>query len=347
MGLGRPLPEPNRQRLDVIIGTYNRCASLRRCLEHLRQCDIDGLDVVVQVVDDGSKDGTGVMVQEMAAQPHPLRIQYHYQKNAGVSAARNRGIAARDADLILITDDDTAPEPNWIRGFAEGPWTSTTCAMAGQVRSPKLRSLVGRYMTFIQYDEFPVAHRPRHNLENISLLNTANCAYRRAVMELVGGFNVRYAGGGEDTELAERARAPGYRIGYTPESVVIHYHRERVAHFCHGYFVRAYRLQLRRIAKGAIPPPTWAMFRKKVRRLVLKGLRFCYLPGDAALFHKQGAPVRDALPFAYFEWRRTLALAAGELSAMYRLLRGHEKMPEVRKPTGALQTPVVAERLTG
>jgi len=62
------------------------------------------------IVDDGSTDGTGEIAADFAA--CDPRIRVIRQPHAGVSAARNRGLAALDADFIMFLDGDDwlAPE---------------------------------------------------------------------------------------------------------------------------------------------------------------------------------------------------------------------------------------------
>lgn len=89
---------------SVIIPTYNRAAVLRRALESVfaqtRRAD------QVIVVDDGSTDGTEELVRR-----HFPEVDYVRQENAGVSAARNRGIAEAQCDWIAFLDSDDEWRP--------------------------------------------------------------------------------------------------------------------------------------------------------------------------------------------------------------------------------------------
>lgn len=327
-----PEPVVDTRHVSIVMPTYNRRESLRRCLEHLLACDIEGMEVDLRIVDDGSGDGTAELVESLRARAgNSLRIHYCRQANAGASAARNRGIAASGTDVILFIDDDCAPEPGWVRHLASGPWTPGTGAVAGRLISAEMRSLVGRFFSFIQYDEFPVASRGRHDLERISVLNTANCAYLRRALEEAGGFESAFSGGGEDIDLTERVIALGYRIGYQPEARVRHHHRESLRSMVRGFYVRGYRSCFRRVAKGQVPPVTAGRFARKLHGLAGRVLRLALLPVEAARIRRQGAPLRDALPFAFLDWLRMTARTAGETCFMLRLLRGQEKLPDLTK----------------
>jgi hypothetical protein len=93
-------------RIGVVIAACDMAAWIGTCLRSLlNQTHADWAAVVV---DDGSRDGTGAVVAGLA----DPRIHLVRQANAGVSAARNRGLAevAGDAVLFLDADDWLAPD---------------------------------------------------------------------------------------------------------------------------------------------------------------------------------------------------------------------------------------------
>ena len=85
--------------VSVIIPTYNRRESLRRALTSVFQQTVPPLEVLV--VDDGSTDGTKEMVRAEFPQ-----VTYFFQKNRGVSKARNRGITEARGEWIAFLDSD-------------------------------------------------------------------------------------------------------------------------------------------------------------------------------------------------------------------------------------------------
>jgi len=92
--------------LSIVILSYNRCAALRRTLSELRtQGLLDSAQVIV--VDNGSRDSTGPMVQS----DFPAAQLIQLNDNRGVSAF-NLGADKATGDLLLLLDDDAWPAPN-------------------------------------------------------------------------------------------------------------------------------------------------------------------------------------------------------------------------------------------
>lgn len=91
----------NKDLVSVIIPTYNRAGRCKTAVESVLSQTHGNVEVIV--VDDGSKDGTGDIIRGMDD-----RVKYISQANAGVSAARNKGLAAATGDYIAFLDSDDA-----------------------------------------------------------------------------------------------------------------------------------------------------------------------------------------------------------------------------------------------
>jgi glycosyltransferase involved in cell wall biosynthesis len=85
--------------VSVIIPTFNRAAFVREAIASVLAQDYAHLEVIV--VDDGSQDDTSGMVRACGPQ-----VTYMPQPHSGVSAARNRGVAAAHGELIAFLDSD-------------------------------------------------------------------------------------------------------------------------------------------------------------------------------------------------------------------------------------------------
>jgi glycosyltransferase involved in cell wall biosynthesis len=88
--------------VSVIVPAYNAAAVLRDALRSVAHQTYPRWEAIV--VDDGSTDATGDLVREFAARD--ARFRLIQQPNAGVSAARNAGIAQARGEIIAFLDSD-------------------------------------------------------------------------------------------------------------------------------------------------------------------------------------------------------------------------------------------------
>jgi glycosyltransferase involved in cell wall biosynthesis len=102
--------------ISVIICTYNRAALLANCLESLlkQQPPPDAGEIIV--VDNNSTDNTKELVSQYKSKiPH---LKYVFEKNQGLSYARNRGCAEAGAIYLCYLDDDAAAPPEYLSNIA-------------------------------------------------------------------------------------------------------------------------------------------------------------------------------------------------------------------------------------
>lgn len=102
-------------RISVIIPIYNAATTLRAAAESVLSQDVEGLELLL--VDDGSTDGTAEVCHALAVQD--ARVQVITQKNAGICAARNRGLQAASGAYIAFCDDDDEFLPGALAGLLQ------------------------------------------------------------------------------------------------------------------------------------------------------------------------------------------------------------------------------------
>ena len=96
---------------SVVVPTYERPASLARCLDALAAQTLDHDRFEVIVVDDGSAEPPRAVVARAAAS---IDVRLVEQANAGPATARNAGAEASRGRYVVFTDDDCRPDPEWL-----------------------------------------------------------------------------------------------------------------------------------------------------------------------------------------------------------------------------------------
>jgi glycosyltransferase involved in cell wall biosynthesis len=196
-------------RITVVVPTYNRPASLTRCLQHLSAQDTEE-PIEILVVDDGSDDAESVA----AAVALITSARLVRQTRKGPAAARNAGVRAAAGSLICLTDDDCEPGRAWVarltRALHDGEdvVAGLTRNGAGENRLALASQLLVEH--FAEQSAVPFAAS-----NNIA-------ATARLLRDIP--FDESYSdAGGEDRDWCQRLAARGYRIAHDPEALVVHH----------------------------------------------------------------------------------------------------------------------------
>lgn len=100
-------------RISAVIPLYNKRAYVERAVASVLQSGYPAHDVIV--VDDGSTDDGPQRVRAMG----DPRVRLIRQPNAGVSAARNRGISEAGGDYVAFLDADDYWTPEYLPAIAD------------------------------------------------------------------------------------------------------------------------------------------------------------------------------------------------------------------------------------
>ena len=103
----------DEKKISVIVPVYNVERFIRKCVQSLVDQDYSNIEIIL--VDDGSPDSSGVIIDELKAIDN--RIITIHQKNSGVSAARNAGLAVSSGEYITFVDGDDWVDSNYVSYF--------------------------------------------------------------------------------------------------------------------------------------------------------------------------------------------------------------------------------------
>ena len=111
LSFGGRMTTDESERISVVMPLYNKVAEVERALRSVVEQSLSPCEIIV--VDDGSTDGSGAIVERLIKECPDAGIRLITQKNSGVSAARNRGIEEAKGDYVALLDADDW----WLSGY--------------------------------------------------------------------------------------------------------------------------------------------------------------------------------------------------------------------------------------
>lgn len=202
-------------KMSVVVPTFMRVALLRRLLESLCLQTCPSHEYEVVIVSDGPDPQTAALVSQFNG-PCP-EIRFHsLPVKSGPAAARNAGWQMSKGELIVFTDDDCIPAPDWLDAYQRA------CNLQ---KLHKPFCMTGKV-------QVPISPLPTDYEKNVGHLATAefitaNCACSRSALEMVGGFDEAFPiAWREDSDLQFKFLSSGIPISHVPEALVCHPVRE-------------------------------------------------------------------------------------------------------------------------
>ncbi|HEX4109771.1 MAG TPA: glycosyltransferase family 2 protein [Solirubrobacteraceae bacterium] len=198
---------------SIVIPTRGRPEYLRVTLKSIApQASEHGAEVLV--VEDGQDTSTRAVAEHAGVRYEALSTPQ------GANAARNAGVQATSAPLIVLIDDDVTAAPGWLAAYLSAADAHPDRDVFGGPIRPLLEGPAprscGRHgppFTFLDAGE--------HDGE-IPYAWSANMLIRRTAYERLGPFDPRLKGSGEEEEWEERYRAAGGVVGYVAAAGVRH-----------------------------------------------------------------------------------------------------------------------------
>ncbi|MET0788481.1 MAG: bifunctional polysaccharide deacetylase/glycosyltransferase family 2 protein [Cellulomonas sp.] len=196
--------EPWLPPVTVLVPAYNEAVGIERAVRSLVASDYPELEVVV--VDDGSTDGTGDVVERLDLPG----VRLVRQANAGKAAALRTGTSAASYDVLVMLDGDTVFEPDTIRALVQPLRDPAVGAVSGNTKVGNRSGLLGRWQHLEYVSGFNLDRRLQDMIGCITTVPGAAGAFRRQAVEAAGGLSSETLA--EDTDITMGVLRAGYRV---------------------------------------------------------------------------------------------------------------------------------------
>lgn len=206
----------------IVIPMYDKAEYTKKCIEFVYKNAGHSFDILV--VDDGSKrpftkDDT----------PHNVRV-LRLDKNSGFTAATNAGILwaqKKDYDCVLLLNNDTEPEPNFLKELIDCMESDKSIGICGSVRRHTNRpvecielcgsDLIRGFQYFTDENKLPA--------KPIECNWIAICSglIRMDMVREIGLLDKRMINHCSDTDYCFRAKFAHWKVMLVPKSIVLHH----------------------------------------------------------------------------------------------------------------------------
>ncbi len=212
----QPLPS-----VSVVVVSWNRPADLRRCLMALQRQDHPTLEL--RLVADPASCELALKAMQAAGWTGGIAVN----PGGNISLARNIGLRMAQGDVVAFIDDDAVAEPTWARRLAETFLDPTVVAATGYTLGRNGISLQwGAAEVDLTGLDHPLPLATSTQIHTGTAQRAVkpvgtNCAFRRAALMRVGGFDEAYQFYLEDADIGLRLAHLG-RTAVVPSAQVQH-----------------------------------------------------------------------------------------------------------------------------
>lgn len=210
-------------QVSVLIPAWNEEVGILNTVQSVIDTQYEKLEIIV--INDGSNDRTHELVTAFIEQHQSAsnsasnlaKIKYMSLPNGGKANALNRGLAQASGEFIITVDADSVMDSHAITGLLHRFNDEKVGAVAGNV-------IVGnrkKPLALLQQLEYLYGFffkRADSVFNSVYIIGGAAAAYRKSILEAVGGFDEHIIT--EDIEMSTRILARGYKTRYAADAVV-------------------------------------------------------------------------------------------------------------------------------
>ena len=211
----RPRRLPGTPPVSVLIPCYNEADNVEETVGHALALDYPAFEVVA--IDDGSSDGTGEILDRLAARDPRLRV-VHLAENQGKAVGLQAGALLARHEILVCIDGDALLDrhaAHWlVRHFVEHP---EVAAVTGNPRIRNRSTLLGR----IQVGEFSslvgIIKRAQRSFGRIFTVSGVITAFRKTAIHGVGYWSAD--AWTEDIDITWKLHRAGWEVRFEPNAL--------------------------------------------------------------------------------------------------------------------------------
>lgn len=202
-------------KISVVIPTYNEEARIGDCLRMLAEGTEQPYEIIV--ADGMSTDKTVEIAKACGA-----TVVNNEKRHA--AGGRNAGIAQATGDVIAFIDADCIPDKRWLEEIHKAFEEDDIDGLGTYIEPAPTDNIYEEFwgklslQILMSYGDEP--YYVKEKTLNTAFI-TASCAYKRELLNRLGGFSDFFANNAEDIDLCWRALEAGAKLKYVPSAKIL------------------------------------------------------------------------------------------------------------------------------
>lgn len=202
-------------KITVAIPVYNEEKYIEECLNSI----VNNTRVPDEIIvaDGLSEDRT----KERVSRFPQVKLLTNTKRTA--ASGRNLAISEASGDIIIFTDGDCCADSKWIENIEKAFERYHPDALGGKVAPATAENRYEEFWNRLAWNTLMSFGDKGYKVVDRTMNDafvTANCAYRKDLLNELAGFDEWFGNNAEDVDLSWRALASGADMRYIPEAVI-------------------------------------------------------------------------------------------------------------------------------
>jgi cellulose synthase/poly-beta-1,6-N-acetylglucosamine synthase-like glycosyltransferase/peptidoglycan/xylan/chitin deacetylase (PgdA/CDA1 family)/spore germination protein YaaH len=208
-----PMLDKDAALVSVIVPAFNEAKVIAATVERILASNHPNLNVIV--IDDGSHDTTADVVERGFGTD--ARVKLIRIANAGKANALNVGLSHATGDVVVALDADTQFNADTISRLVRWFADPRVGAVAGNAKVGNRINIITRWQALEYIVSQNLERRALAALDTLTVVPGAVGAWRRSVLEELGGFPASTLA--EDQDLTIAVQRAGYRVLFDASAI--------------------------------------------------------------------------------------------------------------------------------